>query len=80
MRPDLPDELLSGYLDGELAPSERAVVEQQLAGSPADCEFLCDLQSLHSDLASLPAADVSPDFTTRVVQAVADLKSRPAKP
>jgi anti-sigma factor RsiW len=45
----IPDELLSGYLDGELGPAERARVEAALAGDPK-------LADRHADLAAVSGA------------------------
>ena len=72
MQPEFNDELLSAHLDGELDASEQPVVEQQLASSPADSQLLGDLQTMQSDLAALPKAEVSADFTDRVLNAVDD--------
>src|SRR5437762_4001983 len=69
MTREFPGELLSAFLDDELSPAERAQVEKHLATSEADRQLLTELKSLHSDLASLPQAAVSPDFADRVVQA-----------
>src|SRR5438552_12478635 len=69
MTREFPDELLSAFLDDDLSPAERAQVEKHLATSEADRQLLTELKSLHSDLASLPQAAVSPDFADRVVQA-----------
>jgi predicted anti-sigma-YlaC factor YlaD len=69
MNPDFPDELLSGLLDGELSPSERARVEQHLASHPADRQLLQELQALRDDLRQLPPVTVPSDFAQRVVQA-----------
>jgi anti-sigma factor RsiW len=69
MTREFPDELLSAHLDGELTDAERAKVERLLAASPPDRQLFEDLKSLRGELASLPRAEVSPDFADRVVQA-----------
>jgi anti-sigma factor RsiW len=75
MTRDLPDELLSAYLDGEVSAQERAAVEAHLANSDADRQLLAELRSLRRDMAMLPAASVSPDFAQRVVQAAVAAKA-----
>jgi hypothetical protein len=69
MNTDLPEELLSGLLDGELSPSERSRVEQHLASHPADRQLLEELRALREDLQRLEPVAVRPDFAQRVVQA-----------
>jgi anti-sigma factor RsiW len=69
MTREFPDELLSALLDDELPPAERAQVEQHLAGSEADRQLLAELKSLRAEVAALPQAKVSPDFSERVVRA-----------
>ena len=75
MTRDLPDELLSAYLDGEISAEERAAVEAHLANSESDRELLAELRSLRRDMALLPLAAVSPDFASRVVQAAVAAKA-----
>lgn len=75
MTRELPDELLSAYLDGEVTPEERAAVEAHLATSEADRQLLAELRSLRSDMATLPRANVTRDFTDRVVQAAVAAKA-----
>jgi hypothetical protein len=72
MTREFPDELLSAFLDGELSPAERAQVERHLATSEADRQLLSELQALRGEVASLPPAAISPDFTDRVVQAAVE--------
>src|SRR5580765_1472412 len=64
-----PDELLSAFLDDELDPADREQVEQHLAASEADRLVVAELQRLRGEVASLPPAEVSPDFTDRVLAA-----------
>lgn len=68
MTPELPqpDELLSASHDGELSASERAVVEQLLAESPAAREMLDDFRELSTLLQSLPRPR-APDALCRSV-------------
>jgi hypothetical protein len=69
MTRDLPDELLSAYLDGEVSAEERAAVEAHLAESEADRQLLEELRCLRNDMAVLPRAAASTNFADRVVQA-----------
>jgi anti-sigma factor RsiW len=69
MTREFPDELLSGYLDGELSADEQALVEQRLATSDADRQLLDELRSLRGDLATLPGVNIDSGFADRVVQA-----------
>ena len=64
-----PDELLSAFLDDELNPADREQVEQHLATSDADRLLVAELQRLRGEVASLPPAEVSSDFTDRVLAA-----------
>lgn len=64
-----PDELLSAFLDDELNPADREQVEQHLATSEADRLLVAELQRLRGEVASLPPAEVSSDFTDRVLAA-----------
>ena len=64
-----PDELLSAFLDDELEPADREQVEQHLATSEADRLLVAELQRLRGDVAALPPAKVSDDFTDRVLAA-----------
>jgi len=82
MTRELPDELLSAYLDGEASAAERAAVEAHLATSEADRQLLAELRSLKGDMAALPRATVGPDFADRVVQAAVAAKAAasPAMP
>jgi Putative zinc-finger len=74
MTREIPDELpnqelLSAFLDDELGPAERAMVEKHLATSEADRLLLAELKALRGDVAGLPGVAVRPGFTDRVVRA-----------
>lgn len=68
---ELPDELLSAYMDGELSADERARVEQMLAADPEMRESLRLLQeqsqTLRHSLRSAPQLDAA--FAERVLAA-----------
>ena len=56
---------LVAYVDGELAPAERADLESHLAGCPECREALAVEQRLSAQLAALPGAAPSGDFEAR---------------
>lgn len=59
----IPDELLSGFLDGELGPEDRARVEAALAEDPRLAERLADLAAVSGALrATLERAADEVDF------------------
>ena len=78
MSRDFSDELLSAYLDGELSPDERAVVERHLASCEADRLLLEDLRALRRDMTQLPRATAKPGFADRVVKAALASQVQPA--
>lgn len=60
----IPDELLSGYLDDELGPEDRARVEAALEADPTVAERLADLAAVSGALRStLERAADEADFT-----------------
>jgi len=62
-----PDELISGYLDGELTSLEQQRVEQAL-GESAELRRLCDeLRVLKNTLQAMPASPSPPDLTAAVL-------------
>lgn len=70
MNDPLREELLGAYLDGELAPSERAEVEEWLTSSPEHRRLLRDLQALRRELQALPRQSLDPAFSDRVLAAI----------
>ncbi len=66
MHPDA--ELLSGYLDGELTPAERAVVEQLLAKDAKAGELLADLRGIRADLQQVPKVQLPEQFANEVLR------------
>ena len=72
---EFPDELLSAYLDGELSPEERAMVQQQLEASPDLRQLVDDLRHVSQQVRSLPRYKLDDDFTDRVVQAAMEAKA-----
>ncbi len=62
------DELLSAYLDDELAPEERARVEQRLAADPRAKQLLDELRAVSRTVKELPAATVGFDLRESVLR------------
>lgn len=55
-----PDDLLSGHVDGELAPDVDQAVRAHLDGCPACREADADLRGARAALRSLPTVDAAP--------------------
>ena len=69
MKSKVPEnELLSAYLDGELAAAEQAAVEQLLAQSAAARQLVDELRALSATLQSLPAHKLEEDLSQEVLQ------------
>jgi len=71
-------ERLSAYLDGELAPAERAAVEAHLAACPECAGFLADLTAADRAAAALPAEAPEGYFDTFPARVRARLQPRKA--
>jgi hypothetical protein len=69
MSPDLFDERLSAYLDGQLAPNERAEIESLLRQRPALEKALQQVRELGDGIRQLPKHSLGPDFADRVLAA-----------
>ena len=65
----IPDEMLSAYLDGELAPEERRQVEVALESDSQLRVLLADLKQLRSEIQDLPRFQLNEDFAKRVAVA-----------
>jgi hypothetical protein len=77
MVPERTTELLCAYLDGELNTRQRQQVEKLLRKSAQARALFEQLQSDARRLRGLPAP-TAPDFTPRVLHAIAEGKLRPA--
>jgi hypothetical protein len=66
MRCEPIEELLSAFLEGELSPAEKAMVEGHLADCPDCRSLLGDLRRTQQALAGFPEAEVSPVLKTRL--------------
>jgi anti-sigma factor RsiW len=65
---NIDDELLSAYLDDELAPEESARVEQRLASDPAARQLLEQLRAVSHAVRDLPAEPIGADIRDRVLR------------
>jgi hypothetical protein len=63
------DEILSEYLDGELAPEQRARVEKWLAGDARARKLLDELRMVGGALRALPRRNLGADLSRDVVEA-----------
>jgi anti-sigma factor RsiW len=68
MERERQEEMISAYLDGELAPDERAQVEQWLGDSADLRQFRDDLLSLRASLRRLPTHKAARDFSASIQQ------------
>ncbi|HSO94586.1 MAG TPA: zf-HC2 domain-containing protein [Acidimicrobiia bacterium] len=71
MTPDWSEDLLSGYLDGELDAETRADVEARLADDAAWRAVLADVSSARDAVRSLPAVELSPGAWSQILAVVA---------
>jgi hypothetical protein len=69
------DELLSAYLDDELAPAERAKVEGRLAADPAARQMLEQLRSVSQSVRSLPSENVGRDLRETILRRAVQAKA-----
>ena len=76
---ELNDELLSAYIDGELAPEERAAVDARLADDPAARKLLHQLRSVSQDVQSLPLQSVGRDLTQEILRRAEAIKPAASK-
>ncbi|MFP6648279.1 MAG: zf-HC2 domain-containing protein, partial [Pirellulaceae bacterium] len=67
---DFSEELLSGYLDGELSSEEQALVESALDRDPQVQQLLDDLQQLRQCLQELPQEQPPENARQRVIEQV----------
>lgn len=66
MTPQVPDELLSAYFDGEASPEERTAVEKLLDGSVASRRELDEIAQLSALLHSFPREAAPVELASRV--------------
>lgn len=73
MNPQVPDELISAYFDGEVTPEERAAVERLLAENDESQRELNETARLSALLHSFPRESAPVDLATTVLQATNQL-------
>ncbi len=71
---DLSEDLLSAYIDGELGPADRNLVESHLAESAQWRVVLDEITNVRSALRSLPERDAPSEFWERLA-AVTDTEA-----
>lgn len=59
--------LMAGYLDGALAPDDRARLEQHLAGCPHCTEYLAQIRATIDALGRVEPDDLSDDAVDELV-------------
>ena len=67
MRCEHIEELLSGFLEGELSLDDRALVEGHLADCPECASLLNDLRRAQQAMAGFPEVEISPGLQARLV-------------
>ncbi|MFO0916043.1 MAG: hypothetical protein U0795_24005 [Pirellulales bacterium] len=72
---ELPDELLSGYLDGVLTDEERRQVEDLLQSDADARARLEELRSLQRQLRSLPRISAPPDLRSRIARQIQEVSA-----
>jgi len=68
--------MLSAYLDGELAPEEKGLVEAHMKVCPRCAAEMAALERTVNEIRLFPFPALSPDFPSRVT---ARIKSKPAE-
>lgn len=68
MNPQVPDELISAYFDGEVTPEERAAVERLLAENDESQRELNETARLSALLHSFPRESAPMDLATAVLE------------
>jgi hypothetical protein len=69
--PQALEDKLQDYIDGRLQVKEVAVLEEQLKHDRALRNRLAELQQVHQLMKTLPLDEPSADFTTRIMQKIA---------
>jgi anti-sigma factor RsiW len=67
-RDRLPEDLISGYLDGELTVEQRTAVEQQLARSTVWAAVLVELTDVRARVRALPVPEAPIGFWDAVLE------------
>jgi anti-sigma factor RsiW len=80
MTPEKFEYLLSQYLDGELSPAKRAIVEKKLADDPQAWEMLREFAQIDAQLrGAMPLPEIDWEANAaRISSAIAELPEPPA--
>ena len=78
MRCDDMIELLSCYIDGEVSPEERAVVEKHIGECESCRKLVEEMASIRRALSELTGADVPPDLHEGIMKAVTAVRKSPS--
>jgi hypothetical protein len=76
LQPELDDELLSAYLDGELPAEDAAAVEARLAADPAAAELLHQLRAVSQAVQGLSQEVVGRDLSDAIVRRVEESRHK----
>src|SRR5262245_16589904 len=71
---ELDDELLSAYIDDELAPADRAAVDARLAADSAARQLLHELRLVAQSIHALPTAVVARDLSETIIRRALEIK------
>jgi anti-sigma factor RsiW len=76
----ISDEILNKYIDGELDSAALEEIRDQLKNSEEERKRLAELQAVHANLKKIPADEVSPGFTEKVMMKLREQRvSLPAR-
>ncbi len=64
----LPEDLISGYVDGELTAEQRVAVEQELARSAVWVGVLAEITEIRARVRALPTPEAPPGFWDAVLE------------
>src|SRR5688572_10886812 len=76
---DKQHELLTAYVDGELGPRQRKLVERLIRKSPAARRLLRQLEADSRQLRALPTPPIPVDLSARVVDALNEPRVLPMR-
>jgi anti-sigma factor RsiW len=63
----LPEDLISAYVDGELAPAERGAVERRIGGSPSWADIHREVRETRAVVRGLPVPEPPAGFLERLL-------------
>lgn len=80
MLPDRYQQMLTAYVDGELAPRQQELVQQMLRKSPEARQLLEKLLADSKDLQELPRRKANPELADQVMGAIVERGLQPMAP